>query len=65
MKKNEKNPWLLGLLFALIFFGIMGIVGNLSEDPLTAGESFANWLLPLVLIVLGFYLGTKLKMKKG
>jgi len=63
-KKDKEHPWLWGLFFALIFFVVIGVIGNLSEDPVSTGESLASWSFPLALGILGFYLGWKLIKRK-
>ena len=61
MKEKKKHPWLFGLLFAVIFFIV---IGNMSENPFESGDQFGSIFLTLLLIGVGIYSGIKYFNKK-
>jgi len=64
MEKKKEHSWLWGLLFAVIFFVVIGIIANQSENSLESGEQFGSIILPLLLVGVGIYFGVKYFNKK-
>ena len=59
------NNWLKGLLYAVIFFVIVGVFSSFSEGSSgEAGENFGKLFLMVLIGIMGFWSGYNLFNKK-
>ena len=58
------NNWVKGLVFAVLFFVIIGLISNSVEDPYQAGANMGSSLLLVGLVAFGIYAGLRIKKKK-